>query len=418
MNLPLTDLHPVEIFIIGLFVIALLFFIVVIIIVIRFIFKKEEEVRPIHIQPTSLSQMQSNYSGSQPFQSHQSSYYQPDSSYSQYQFGTGANLQHYQPITPPQMAFEEAAAEQVAWEGSDQVEPEPGPEVGPSPDSRAVTRPPKIVASSTSDDKEDEMTGPAGISMEPLALPLAQSSQWEARDVGPPAGVFTDGLQSIARMVMDHHGPVPPTYPAAASSYPGTPGPSEMGSPDHYGIRDYSYPADGAYEGTVSAAGDYYSKEEPMPYLTPLEPQTPRVEGHGKPYKHTMDESIKCSICLGYIKTGLPLISCICTKSYHVSCAVRMGYCPICGSDLLDYEDRIVARDARSDSFEGIRKAFREIDRAGTDSDSVPVTNIIAPVDRTVAALTERQKKKLRDLLEKYETTARAGRSRGMNTDE
>ena len=40
----------------------------------------------------------------------------------------------------------------------------------------------------------------------------------------------------------------------------------------------------------------------------------------------------KCSICLGIIKRDLTSIDCDCGSSFHHSCAIRVGICPICSS--------------------------------------------------------------------------------------
>jgi DNA replication protein DnaC/DNA-directed RNA polymerase subunit RPC12/RpoP len=57
-----------------------------------------------------------------------------------------------------------------------------------------------------------------------------------------------------------------------------------------------------------------------------------------KPKLVIMEESIPCHVCLGAIKTGLPVVVCRCGKKYHESCANRVASCPICDADLTDYE--------------------------------------------------------------------------------
>ncbi len=47
-----------------------------------------------------------------------------------------------------------------------------------------------------------------------------------------------------------------------------------------------------------------------------------------------LEKSATCGICLGVIKTGLPVIQCTCSKKYHDSCADRVGLCPSCDTDL------------------------------------------------------------------------------------
>lgn len=41
-----------------------------------------------------------------------------------------------------------------------------------------------------------------------------------------------------------------------------------------------------------------------------------------------------CGICLGMMKEGLASIQCGCGKSFHVSCATRLGHCPVCSSTI------------------------------------------------------------------------------------
>ena len=52
------------------------------------------------------------------------------------------------------------------------------------------------------------------------------------------------------------------------------------------------------------------------------------------PILMTLAESATCNICLGAIKTGLPVVKCVCGKKYHESCATRVGACPSCDVDI------------------------------------------------------------------------------------
>lgn len=47
-----------------------------------------------------------------------------------------------------------------------------------------------------------------------------------------------------------------------------------------------------------------------------------------------IDGSKKCSICMGVIKRGLPSVDCSCGSCFHNSCALRVGICPICRSEI------------------------------------------------------------------------------------
>ena len=53
-----------------------------------------------------------------------------------------------------------------------------------------------------------------------------------------------------------------------------------------------------------------------------------------QPIGQFVTKSVRCHICLGTIKSGLPLIKCECGKTYHETCASRVGECPNCGRDL------------------------------------------------------------------------------------
>jgi len=46
--------------------------------------------------------------------------------------------------------------------------------------------------------------------------------------------------------------------------------------------------------------------------------------------------SVRCHICLGTIKPGLPIVKCDCGKTYHEICAIRVGECPNCGRVISD----------------------------------------------------------------------------------
>jgi len=47
-----------------------------------------------------------------------------------------------------------------------------------------------------------------------------------------------------------------------------------------------------------------------------------------------IDGSKKCSICMGVIKRDLTSIECSCGSSFHNSCALRVGICPICRAEI------------------------------------------------------------------------------------
>ncbi len=45
----------------------------------------------------------------------------------------------------------------------------------------------------------------------------------------------------------------------------------------------------------------------------------------------TVSSVVRCAICMGHVKPGLPVKLCSCGKRFHESCASRMGECPSCG---------------------------------------------------------------------------------------
>ncbi len=72
-----------------------------------------------------------------------------------------------------------------------------------------------------------------------------------------------------------------------------------------------------------------------------LKPTPSGVRPSGKPQLMRAEKSVKCNICLGFIKTGLMEIHCTCGKHYHEQCANRVGFCPVCDTDLTNPEDVI-----------------------------------------------------------------------------
>ena len=63
----------------------------------------------------------------------------------------------------------------------------------------------------------------------------------------------------------------------------------------------------------------------------PIDPEpSPQVGEESRALLFTTYESIQCGICLGYIKTGAKAFLCRCGKTYHPTCAARVGKCPVC----------------------------------------------------------------------------------------
>ncbi len=74
--------------------------------------------------------------------------------------------------------------------------------------------------------------------------------------------------------------------------------------------------------------------EKPAPKPLTSAPTTGSTEVGKRP----PGTSVRCHICLGTIKSGLPIVKCECGKTYHETCAIRVGECPNCGRVVSDKE--------------------------------------------------------------------------------
>ena len=73
------------------------------------------------------------------------------------------------------------------------------------------------------------------------------------------------------------------------------------------------------------------------PAAAAVEPE-PEVDEEEEITPVPCEGTFKCSVCLGYIKKGLMLVTCPkCGKNSHDSCARRVGACVICGRKLKVY---------------------------------------------------------------------------------
>ncbi len=419
--------------IIGFAIASSLFFVWVIVWGIKGLTRKEE-VQPVHIRPTTL------YSGNMGYGSGYHAYdylgnpvpgpYDPNLS-SPYSMGNHMGAGQYVGYSQPSIyagsdysayytgnyaitgkfptdEYGQAHAEygeQVFWD-----EPDPVYEKASPPQPRIVPKMP-VIADEEHGSKEqytkqyaenpDEMVPPDS------ALVVTDR----------PGDPFAGAGPVKAKTTMDRPETSMFGYPALASSEPKALGPVEAAKQDFYDVMDYSYTAQDMMPSPSAIEKDYgdvssdYSQD--IPTLVPVEPRRPRVEKRDRPFKHTLDESTKCNICLGFIKTGLPLLTCVCSKSFHVSCACRMGQCPICTRDLLDYDD-LTASSKSKEPSEGEIALLRMIDDA-EESPEEPVSDILAPVTRTVAALTDTQREKLKRLLGKYESSQQNERQRSTD---
>ena len=121
-----------------------------------------------------------------------------------------------------------------------------------------------------------------------------------------------------------------PSGPAAASDE------EEMAEQSFYSIEDYDYTSEYLSDGKMPE-GEL--DEAIQPKIVSANGKAPVIEKRERPQKRSLQESVRCNICLGFIKTGLPLLTCVCGKNYHISCASRIEECPICHRDMLEYED-------------------------------------------------------------------------------
>jgi len=114
-----------------------------------------------------------------------------------------------------------------------------------------------------------------------------------------------------------------------------------------YTVEDYSYDSDFELEGGSTDENQggvdgqvYWGEEAAAPMVVKgVGKGAPAVSKRVKPIKKIISETSRCNICLGFIKVGLPVVTCVCSKNYHLSCATRVGECPTCQSDLKDYEE-------------------------------------------------------------------------------
>ncbi len=157
----------------------------------------------------------------------------------------------------------------------------------------------------------------------------------------------------------------PPEVPALPmkSTVPGAPTPSKPIPPPTTETTEHPKPheshAPPEPAPTPSLSAELFPGEAPVPSATtpeaPLPPPTPapqdsssglQVGTRKKPsfmdVKHTMlfklEEPMPCSICYGSITEGLQAIRCNCGNIGHVSCGIKVGKCPECGTG---YEDVI-----------------------------------------------------------------------------
>jgi hypothetical protein len=378
-----STMELLTIFIIGFAIFACLFFVWVLVWGFRGLSEKEDD-NPVHIQESSWQPIESRYGS--PYPSKQQAYspypvyHQEAAVWNPYENYTDAYYQSYQQY--PYV--------NVAWDDSPTYEEEY--KVTPP---RIVPKMPKEYNKTVSAASDPQVDYAA----EPPAKPSAPIESY-------PGQFATEGMHDIVKLVTNYNAVSAAGYPAFASSEPKVLGPGSLAGQQFYNVKDYAYTADEIMPPPSVDRPDYVEGEikEDLPMLQAVTPesQAPRIEKRIRSYKQTLNESTKCNVCLGFIKTGLPLITCVCFKSYHVSCAYRMEQCPICGQDLLSYDDLL------ADDFpEEITLKPVDDTTSPMSPQPVPVDNqsdIDKPIHQTMASLTAQQKEKLKNLLSKYET--------------
>ncbi len=141
----------------------------------------------------------------------------------------------------------------------------------------------------------------------------------------------------------------PSPYTGAAET------PYESGeAQDFYTVQNYDYNTDYSHQGEISpqenqgeVAEDFFADPEEISEEPAVEDDNSRdlkIVSRKKPKKTILSETARCNICLGFIKAGLPVITCSCTKKYHVSCSTRVEECPICHANIKDYEDDLAKK--------------------------------------------------------------------------
>lgn len=128
-------------------------------------------------------------------------------------------------------------------------------------------------------------------------------------------------------------------HPKKGMGYPAASKASDMFKEEFYKIEGYDFETD---LNGIDGKMEWESDTKNLPSVVSADGKMPKIEKRDRPQKRILDESVRCNICLGYIKTGLPLITCVCGKNYHISCGSRVEECPICHNDMLEYEDLLL----------------------------------------------------------------------------
>jgi len=154
---------------------------------------------------------------------------------------------------------------------------------------------------------------------------------------------------------------------------------SEISGQDFYKISGYEFDAD-MHDSDEKLKGE--SEKKILPQVILADGKMPTIEKRERPQKRVLPESTRCNICLGYIKTGLPLITCVCSKNYHISCASRVEECPMCHHDMLDYDDSGLCEKAKEkEGSDSLHEKAAKTDVADTLSEKAVKWDDTASLD-------------------------------------
>ena len=196
--------------------------------------------------------------------------------------------------------------------------------------------------------------------------------------------------------------------PKKGKGYPAASKESDMSEEDFYKIEGYDFGADlhGA-DGEM----EWESDKKNLPSVISADGKMPKIEKRDRAQKRILDESVRCNICLGYIKTGLPLITCVCGKNYHISCGSRVEECPICHNDMLEYEDLLLEAKKAGETDDDVREpssSEEEPEHAGSDdhdddNDDEEIAGMSGDtMEKSMNILEKEQMERLKKLLKKY----------------
>ncbi|MDP7265229.1 MAG: RING-H2 finger protein, partial [Candidatus Thermoplasmatota archaeon] len=170
---------------------------------------------------------------------------------------------------------------------------------------------------------------------------------------------------------------------------------SDISGQDFYKVTGYEFEAD---IHDIDEELKEKSDEKILPKVILTDGKMPTIEKRERPQKRVLPESTRCNICLGYIKTGLPLITCVCSKNYHISCASRVEQCPMCNHDMLDYEDN--RPEEKALATEDMDNVIDDIFKGEIEEE---ITDETEKQEDGINILDKEQMARLKKLLERYD---------------